>query len=542
MAKKESYDFEMKKRYHDELVRFILQMHTKRKNRHNLKVACFPGHEALEIINVYDKLDIPRKNIVGIEADPNIARELKQKNLGIEIFKGFDYEFFEQTNKRFDIINLDYQTYLNKNIDYSLGLIFGRELAYDKFILCTNFLGKRETDNGNLYRDNLLSTAALTHIAKKSLEQVVSSNAEYILNNDEIELIRKKAGIDKKLSYKRDNGISNLLLTRAQNGISNLKFPKMLKDFGLKHFTYAAELFREIENAKTLREQYNLIFQQEALKISSSWIEYYKIRCQNIAKDPLFAIFLFTFVTSFHAQQLASYHPFTWRRGKYINDKGSPMFYDFAYLKKAVSSSENIVKDIIQYDTITQDLIFDIPNDLKTIKKILDEFVKKECSLDAENIIQGIFPERKYLGSSYVKKTEDPSGDKNNDSKLMHTQKEKEHITELQAREYLLDFTPAEIALCYSGIPFSRLKELEIELLTELDKKESSQQTTTNPNFNAENAFSHLSQLRQSNPNEKITGKLVRTHFDVSLQDYELRGYIGRFTAMENKNGKERQL
>jgi 16S rRNA A1518/A1519 N6-dimethyltransferase RsmA/KsgA/DIM1 with predicted DNA glycosylase/AP lyase activity len=74
-----------------------------------LKVACFPGAEALEITQVYDPLKIRRKNITGIEIDPKVYKILEKEDLGIELYNEDALDFFRNyKGKDIDIVSLDY--------------------------------------------------------------------------------------------------------------------------------------------------------------------------------------------------------------------------------------------------------------------------------------------------------------------------------------------------------------------------------------------------------------------------------------------------
>lgn len=140
--RKESYDYEVKARAR-EIYRKFIKKNLGYSNQ-NLKVVCFPGEEAIEIHQVYDKLAIPRGNIVGLERDKKIYKKLKSDKLGINLFYGTDEEFFEKTKDRFDIISLDYQGKFNDSKVYSLALIARRQILNSKGILATTFFGQRE--------------------------------------------------------------------------------------------------------------------------------------------------------------------------------------------------------------------------------------------------------------------------------------------------------------------------------------------------------------------------------------------------------------
>ncbi|GEM_PF-4835784 len=75
----------------------------------DLKVLCFPGIDAQEIIEIYDQLKIPRQNIIGIEREKDIANILVEKNLGIQVIHNSLEDYItQQSSLAFDIISLDY--------------------------------------------------------------------------------------------------------------------------------------------------------------------------------------------------------------------------------------------------------------------------------------------------------------------------------------------------------------------------------------------------------------------------------------------------
>ncbi len=134
--------------------RHLRQQLKKDKSRKQIKVACLPGaendgEEGIEIYEIWDRLGIPRANILGFEKDPVRWKRLKKANLGIELTKSpeYDYDFFAANPERtFDVIHLDYTCYFNHSAAYSIDLIAGEHLLGRKGILATNFLAGREND------------------------------------------------------------------------------------------------------------------------------------------------------------------------------------------------------------------------------------------------------------------------------------------------------------------------------------------------------------------------------------------------------------
>jgi hypothetical protein len=154
MAQKDSYDFEAKTEYRRAWGDFITKRHSKEKERKSLRVACLPGPEALEITEVYDKLGVPRHKIWGIEKYPGPAKQLRDHNLGIQIYEGDVGDFFQgkpdvsgrtvPKDERFDVVNLDFQGQFKAEDGFIISDIFHKGHYKPHMILGTNFYGSRE--------------------------------------------------------------------------------------------------------------------------------------------------------------------------------------------------------------------------------------------------------------------------------------------------------------------------------------------------------------------------------------------------------------
>lgn len=138
---KESYDAEAKKEWRRRWRKFVKQLH---KPPSDTKVVCFPGREALEVFEVYDTLNIPRANIIGIERDRDSYDHLKSQRLGIELFHGSDTDFFEHTDGKFDVVNLDYDGTFNDEVSRTLKFIAGKQRLTDFSVLGVAVSTRRE--------------------------------------------------------------------------------------------------------------------------------------------------------------------------------------------------------------------------------------------------------------------------------------------------------------------------------------------------------------------------------------------------------------
>ncbi len=150
---KTNYDYPTKAAARQKLANFIIRHYPDRKQRRELTYVCFPGFDdgsgtSLELTQVTDRVGIPRSNVYGIEYDGGVYKKLLVSRPGIKLFYGSDEEFFEKTDKKFDVISLDYTGQLTSRIlELFRHHIFGRELLKSPSILHTNFYGSREHQN-----------------------------------------------------------------------------------------------------------------------------------------------------------------------------------------------------------------------------------------------------------------------------------------------------------------------------------------------------------------------------------------------------------
>jgi len=119
-------------------------------NPKEAKVLCIPGaekvgEEALEVKEVYDNLGVLRENITGIERDHVKAERLRNAGLGMKIEEATDLDVLLRTQKKYDIISLDYTGQQTRNEILSLKAIAGRQLLEPDSILLINYSGKRES-------------------------------------------------------------------------------------------------------------------------------------------------------------------------------------------------------------------------------------------------------------------------------------------------------------------------------------------------------------------------------------------------------------
>lgn len=127
--------------------RNLIEKH--RKDPKDLKVAFFPGREALEYEVAYEPLGIPSQNIYAIERDPETHAYWKEDGrFQVTSNPIDDKDFFENyEGPPFDVISLDYDGYLREESLDCIELISSAELLDYPGVLVTNFYAKREKDS-----------------------------------------------------------------------------------------------------------------------------------------------------------------------------------------------------------------------------------------------------------------------------------------------------------------------------------------------------------------------------------------------------------
>lgn len=143
MSPNSLYNTKVKQRSRDKLLNFI-RKRLKRIPPKEMTVFCLPGPEAIEIFKIYDKLGIPRKNIVCVERVKKYYDELVNLNLGVQLHYTTVHEYFKNhKNEKFHIVSLDYMGMLYSHID-DLRMMTKFGHLHDECIVFTNFCGARE--------------------------------------------------------------------------------------------------------------------------------------------------------------------------------------------------------------------------------------------------------------------------------------------------------------------------------------------------------------------------------------------------------------
>jgi 5-methylcytosine-specific restriction endonuclease McrA/uncharacterized protein (DUF433 family) len=319
MAQKDSYDFEAKQIYRGMWRDFISKQHPSEKRRRGLRVACFPGPEALEVLEVYDRLGIRRDRIWGIEHNRGDYERLCALNLGINPVYGDAQAFFERADApQFDVVNLDFQSQMKEKEKNTIQSIVLNAKCKRQFLLGTNFCGNRESE-----------------VAQERI-----SNTAFALGNGQNELYLRSIGapenlIDslfvgtgeceqRKIDHSlRDQYISTGLIDALSSNIytEDMVTHKVFLDMLLEG--------RSIEEVvgEFPEDRHELEFVRMGVAYFGSIVQQ-RLSQHDLTDEEKRIIYYHTILS--HLKR--PYFIKDFHKGQYTSDNGTPMFFDFIKL------------------------------------------------------------------------------------------------------------------------------------------------------------------------------------------------------------------
>lgn len=366
-----SHDNPAKNKWREAWFRFL------RKNKNYLignpkdwQVVFLPGTEGLEI-EVYDRLGIPRENLVGLENDIQRYEKLKKKRLGIRIpDKPMDsLDFFLQTNDKFDIVNLDYEGMLNSKVIKTLETIAGRQLLKEESVFGISTFGRREQpDVKKKYRQSAL---ARFHSDKLLAVIGYSQRGKDLIHLSNEEILKVK-GYD-KFEDQRDIGITVQIRDPFARGIANLSLPEIYKKDPSFNITQDAAIDIAHKRGEKFENEVQ-INNSAAVSIARSLSLFRELFYSGIVSSEQAAAILLNLV---EADIQRSYIPVKIERYRYVSTASSPMFSDFflfsqytKHLDKIRYITENMFGSLNQKDFLRKVIGIDV----------VDDFSKKQAA------------------------------------------------------------------------------------------------------------------------------------------------------------------
>ena len=403
-----TYNDPVKQVARNKLCDFIARNLLSSKSPKGITVVCFPGaeykgEEALEVKEVYDHLGIPRKNIVGLEYDPETAQRLREANLGIEVVCADALDFFKTTNRTFGVISLDYESHQGPKEVRTLEQIAGRQRLYHSGVLHTNYMAKREAPSRKV---GLLAKKAIADIIHFTLK-------DGIPDQNFIQAYRRMQdeGKTAPLHELRKN-VTIQTLDIMVMGTSAL-YPIGILDSHPYSESIEEEIRKLFENVSDSHKEIIAILESVGAPGASSHRKSGQV-------DKLSTAYVFSQLEGLkmHFQeQLPHVHPdfievmvevLVYSRKKaymrsalerylYNSNKNITMMSDmFAF--RDIDDLDGLLQDIVRYDEKTSKVIFN-PGSLNTarLQKKSEKFTEKLRTFDFTIDI----PEQVYLGSSW---------------------------------------------------------------------------------------------------------------------------------------------
>lgn len=409
------------------------------RNPRDINVLCFPGaetdgEEAIEVREIYDQLGIPRKNIVGLEADREKASRLERANLGIMVENSLDLDYFRETKNQFDIISLDYTGYRDESRWQVLHEIAGRQILRGCGLLCTNYSARRET------KQNQAQMLAL------QVDRYIFGGEEQRINSleQEIEMFSQEGKIN--LSEMRDN-LTYRTMAILGMGTSALKGIDLLT-------TYPN--YNQVQEALSRAQEQGEITPG---KVDNFHLSHgYESGIDNNVTNPL--CYLYRVVHLDHLSNfIAERNGFTKNMARFITDMlveremGSQFKRDmerYSYISNKNFTMEMDLISVISAERIYKKFRGNLFYNPKTGKVTIRKMNRNEfCDAweETRKKRRPKIPERIHLGSSWV------------------PPKRKQKLSEEQARELLeAGFSCKEIAEEYRGFTTMQLAGMKAHM------------------------------------------------------------------------------
>ncbi len=217
---------------------------------HKIEVLCLPGTTLAEIQQVYDPLNIPRKNILGLERDPAIVELQRSFNSGINIENVSVEDYFAgKSSCRFHVVNLDYTgSMLRQQSEIVRAMV--RANSASRYVLHESHSARRDPTAIGLYasfdaaisREEGPDNAPCLYPIEKFNREALKQNAAS--NGAKVRMLQE--GSAKTI---RSDGLTSGLLLALDNPFDSRDLLKMFhlngQELGNKQIKFIAESSKE---------------------------------------------------------------------------------------------------------------------------------------------------------------------------------------------------------------------------------------------------------------------------------------------------------
>ncbi|MEK6919293.1 MAG: hypothetical protein AABW73_04640 [Nanoarchaeota archaeon] len=455
MSSDKSYVDPVKQKSREKLRDFIALQLLPIKRARDIRVVCFPGaeregEEALEVKEVYDSLGIPRENIVGLEYHRKTAERLRNASLGIDVVCDDAHNFFLRTDKKFDVISLDYKGQMTLKEALTLETIASKHILDNRGVLHTVYFSGHE----NRFLQRLLK-----YRHSRAILDSYQLRKGKIFRTEDVEKVGEDVMGDLDLAQSRSDGISYEIMSIFRGGSINYPLGKHLfsDDVGLRSLLEDSKKPEEIEKHKKYMAKLGAAKSSINDRETNISKAYYRVRNEDsisaissmgiTAWDSLRLLFLM------NARVTGPYVPRSCERYEYLSNSKSPMLVDMVSFNPARFKLLQRVSELLTYNPEGKEVFLKGVNCSGAIVARASQVGVEKWLKEADDLAKEVeafeqfrMPPRVDLGSSYV------------------PPKRKESISREGAVELLrAGCSSAEIAECYS-IKLERLAALKAHL------------------------------------------------------------------------------
>lgn len=186
----------------------------------DLRVLCLPGIDAAEIFEVYDRLGIPRENIVGVERESDIAEAIEGKDLRIKVERQDLEDYVKDLNPApFDIISLDFTGPLNLKILHAISTLASRETKNHVLFHIANSI-RRDSQFYQVYELGYATSKFYGVNPARRAESTFNDILEYVEGG--IDQFRTAIGEQKPIKEEKEAAHSTLVKAAISNGLESL--------------------------------------------------------------------------------------------------------------------------------------------------------------------------------------------------------------------------------------------------------------------------------------------------------------------------------
>lgn len=352
-----------------------------------LKVLCLPGIDAVEIFQVYDQLGIPRENIIGVEREKDIAREIERKKLGIQVVNNTLEDYVNSQEKiDLDIVSLDYTGTFSGSQFMTANKIF-RKLARNHVVFHQANLVKRDRAAYDLF--------GLGYVLDDVHRPLSSRNVRLGDTFDQLtrgqKIISEKVRLKEDIVDERSKAYTGCLFgTMAPVDKDQSNFIKYV--VGSHSKAFLDKLYRETKD-KYGKPDLSLLGSEDLANIQDLINKFFPHLCikhglieRNLQFNLLKALALVGMAgRPFYSNQGEKY--------SYISESGSPMMGDIHFCSFPERAMER-AGDLVSY--LGYPTKFEV-RDFNRIRKLTYEFSKEWAKGDNMKVYG---QDRIFLGSS----------------------------------------------------------------------------------------------------------------------------------------------